>query len=50
VIAAALAIVILSQPMTRLQAAAIAVICGAVLIEAMWPQITTSGNGATRKA
>jgi drug/metabolite transporter (DMT)-like permease len=50
VIAAALAIVILSQPMTRLQAAAIVVICGAVLIEALWSQITTSDNGATRKA
>ena len=49
VIAAALAIVILSQPMTRLQAAAIVVICGAVLIEALWSQITTFGNGATKK-
>ncbi|MDP6123657.1 MAG: hypothetical protein QF728_07160, partial [Arenicellales bacterium] len=46
VIAAALAIVILSQPMTHLQATAIVVICGAVLIEALWSQITTSGNGA----
>jgi drug/metabolite transporter (DMT)-like permease len=50
VIAATLAIIILSQPMTRLQAAAIVVICGAVLIEALWSKITIFGNGATRKA
>jgi len=48
VIAAALAIVILSQPMTRLQAAAIVVICGAVLVEVLWSQTTTSGNRSAR--
>ena len=36
VIAAALAIAILSQPMTPLQATAIVVICGAVLAEVLW--------------
>ncbi|WP_299439302.1 DMT family transporter [uncultured Rhodospira sp.] len=36
VIAAALALVILAQPITAIQMAAIAVICGAVLVEFLW--------------
>ncbi len=36
VIAAALALLILAQPVTPIQVAAIAVICGAVLIEFLW--------------
>jgi len=48
VIAAALAIVILSQPMTHLQAAAIVVICGAVLVEVLWSQAPTSTSGTAR--
>jgi len=34
--------------MTRLQAAAIVVICGAVLVEVLWSQTTTSGNRSAR--
>lgn len=39
VIAAALALVFLSQPITAIQVAAIAVICGSVMVELLWPRI-----------
>ncbi|MDP6768425.1 MAG: DMT family transporter [Arenicellales bacterium] len=40
VIAAALAIAILSQPITQLEATAIVVICGAVLAEVLWSYVS----------
>jgi hypothetical protein len=39
VITAFLALTILAQPITWVQVAAIAVICGSVLIELLWPWI-----------
>ena len=39
VIAAALALIILAQPISLMQMLAILIICGAVLIELAWPQI-----------
>jgi len=45
-ITAALALLILKQPISAIQAAAIVVICGAVAIEMMWPWLAARRSGA----